>query len=112
MIKDQHANHVIQKLIERGYTNDIISLKEGFDNNKSKNKIIEVISRLKSLLEKIKQNVYDLCIHALGCRIIQMTISCLPFFYVIEYVYKEIENHLITLTEDKYGNYVIQHILK
>jgi len=28
MIKDQHANHVIQKLIEKGYCDDIILLKK------------------------------------------------------------------------------------
>jgi len=69
------------------------------------------MDKLKKILDKIKQNSYEYCIHALGCRVIQKVIECFPSDLIYDVVYKEIYDHLDTLSEDKYGNYVIQHLL-
>jgi len=69
------------------------------------------MNKLERLLYKFKNNTYELCIHALGCRVIQKVIECLPTNLLNDIIYNEIYDHIETLAEDKYGNYVIQHLL-
>jgi len=74
--------------------------------------ILEITESLRKVLENFKSNVYELCVHALGCRVIQKCIECLPGDILNKFIFSEIMINVVTLAEDKYGNYVIQHILE
>jgi len=112
MIKDQHGNHVIQKIIEKGFCDDIMRVKKDYNNKNEKVIMANVVRCLNKILVNIKSMVYELCIHALGCRVVQKVIECIPSELIEDYVFLKIEEHFQTLSEDKYGNYVIQHILQ
>ncbi|KAL7716190.1 Pumilio domain containing protein C4G8.03C [Entamoeba marina] len=58
-----------------------------------------------------KQMYWDCCKHPYGCRVVQRVIECVDYKYV-EDLLKKIEPHSLSLTEDQYGNYVIQNILE
>jgi len=62
---------------------------------------VKVLLKLKKILDNFKKYAYELCIHALGCRVIQKVIECIPSDYLTEYIYNEIMDHIVTLTEDK-----------
>jgi len=77
MIKDQHANHVIQKLIENGFCNDIQKVKSNY-NQGNTSEMLSIIVSLNKIFLNFKSNAYELCVHALGCRVIQKFIECMP----------------------------------
>jgi len=54
LIKDQNGNHIIQKMIERGFCDNIHEVNTEFMRTK---KIPEVVEKLKKLLEYIKDHV-------------------------------------------------------
>jgi len=56
MIKDQHANHVVQKIIEKGYSDNIMDQKANYIKG-DKEAIVYVINQLKNMLENFKSNV-------------------------------------------------------
>jgi len=67
---------VIQKLIDKGYSDNMNKYKDvKVDSN---NELKELIHKYKKILDKLKYNTYELCIHALGCRVIQKIIETMP----------------------------------
>lgn len=66
---------------------------------------------LNNFISGVKNKIYDLSTNSLGCRIVQKLIECIPTSYISDIVYPEIMSNISNLAEDKYGNYVIQHIL-
>jgi len=55
MIKDQHANHVIQKLIENGFCNDIQKVKANY-NQGNTDEMLSIIESLNKIFENFKSN--------------------------------------------------------
>jgi len=101
-IKDQNGNHVIQKVIEQvpaQYTQFIV---DTFINK-----------------------VFSLATHPYGCRVIQRILEH-HYGTINNYddkrrisnrnpsnlILKEILHHTMSLVQDQYGNYVIQHIIE
>lgn len=56
MIKDQHANHVVQKIIDKGYSDNIMEAKSNFIKG-DKEAILDITESLKKILENFKSNV-------------------------------------------------------
>lgn len=100
MIKDQHANHVVQKVIDKGFSDNIMEAKSNFIKG-DKDAILDITESLRKMLENFKSNVYELCVHALGCRVIQKCIECLPGDILNKFIFSEIMINVITLAEDK-----------
>lgn len=75
LIKDQNGNHVVQKVIEKGFSDNMQKLKQ---QNPDKTQLSTVFHKLGRLMDKIRSNVYELCMHPLGCRVIQKVIECIP----------------------------------
>jgi hypothetical protein len=96
---DQNGNHVIQKLIEKVVVTD---------NSRNKYNSVNI---LLPLLESFKGHAYELSTHPLGCRVIQRLLETIPSENLGQFIVDEIIYHITDLCEDKYGNYVIQHIL-
>jgi len=86
MIKDQHGNHVIQKIIEKGFCDDIMKLKREYNSKNEKSNMSNTMRCLNKILVNIRGMVYELCIHALGCRVVQKVIECLPSELLDEYI--------------------------
>lgn len=108
LIDDQFGNHVIQKVIEKGYIEDISQKK---DDIKHKDIFKQQMLSINNLIVFIKSKIVNLCTNSLGCRIIQKLIECIPTEQIKDIVYPEILQNISILAEDKYGNQVIQHIL-
>lgn len=100
LIKDQNGNHVIQKIIEKGYADNMQKLKETYPTS-NYNQVNNIVNKMGRLLEKIRSNVYELCMHPLGCRVIQKVIECIPAPFLNDLVYNKIMNQIVILTEDK-----------
>jgi len=92
-LKDQNGNHVIQKIIE-----EVDPLYTKF------------------IVDSFTNNVFQLSTHPYGCRIIQRIIVCYykdsKDFDPPNQLVKELLHCTISLVQDQYGNYVVQHILK
>ena len=88
-IGDQNGNHVIQKCIE--------CVPE---------------DRIPFVLEPILSQIFKLCTHQYGCRVIQRVLEHCRKPATQSAVMNEIVQHAFSLTEDKYGNYVVQHVLQ
>ncbi|XP_047065420.1 pumilio homolog 1-like [Lolium rigidum] len=88
-INDQNGNHVIQKCIE--------CVPE---------------DRILFVIEPILAQICMLCTHQYGCRVIQRVLEHCHDPATQSAVMNEIVQHALGLTEDKYGNYVVQHVLQ
>lgn len=84
-IQDQNGNHVIQKCIQ------------------------VVPQRCDFIIESFLGRVRELATHAYGCRVVQCSLMNCPKY--AERVIQEIADSLMEITQDQYGNYVIQHVL-
>lgn len=101
---DQNANHVIQKLIERGYSESLSKFKERYlrENNENDKKfLLECRTKLTPIIEKFSRHTYEYSIHALGCRVIQKLLECFPPSMLKESIFNEIMEHIEDLTLDK-----------
>jgi len=86
-VKDQNANHVIQKCIE------------------------QVQSSHKMIAAAFYGRVYDLSTHPYGCRVIQRMLEhCTP--HLKKGLLDELMMYADQLAKDQYGNYVLQHVLQ
>ncbi|KAG8064056.1 hypothetical protein GUJ93_ZPchr0004g38725 [Zizania palustris] len=88
-IADQNGNHVIQKCIE--------CVPE---------------DRIPFVIEDILKKIYALCTHQYGCRVIQRVLEYCNDAATQSAVMDVIINQAFDLTEDKFGNYVVQHVLE
>ncbi|GLI71552.1 hypothetical protein VaNZ11_016789 [Volvox africanus] len=88
-VRDQNGNHVIQKCIECVPTHRIVGL-----------------------LDHFLMCVVALSTHPFGCRIIQRILEHVRDQRRREAVMTDILSSAIQLTQDQYGNYVIQHVLE
>ena len=92
-VEDQNANHVIQKLIER--------LPVGKDSQS-----------LRKLVEEFLGHVPRMAMHCYGCRVVQRLIEKLKSMNdCLQILIAEILANLWQLSQDQYGNYVVQHVL-
>lgn len=88
-IYDQYGNHVVQKLIEKVPYEDI------------------------SFIQKqIEGNWKQLWLNTFGWRVIQRLIEYCPVNWTDPIYDQIINNYVIELCKDQYGNYVVQHILE
>ena len=86
-IEDQNGNHVIQKLIERSKIGEIIGI-----------------------YNAVYKNVVQFSKHQYGCRVIQTLLKKCNEEQISK-ILKKI-NNVKELSEDQYGNYIIQYILE
>lgn len=84
-IQDQNGNHVVQKCVE------VVPDRCGF------------------IVEAFTGRVRELATHAYGCRVIQCIMQNCPAYE--KGIFDELLADILTLTEDQYGNYVVQHVL-
>ncbi|KAH9078272.1 hypothetical protein Ae201684P_019363 [Aphanomyces euteiches] len=96
-VKDQNANHVVQKCIE------VLPWKDP-----SASRYIE---RASFLLAAFEGNVYSMATHPYGCRVIQRVLEHCSDVQMAT-ILVEIQDACSLLVEDQYGNYVIQHVLQ
>jgi len=102
-ITDQNANHVVQKIIEKGYCDSLSSLKED-ECVHLQPEYPAIFNALRPILEQFKNNAFDMSMHALGCRVIQKLLECFPPEDLKPFIYDEVMEHMLELSEDKYGN--------
>lgn len=77
LITDQNAHHAIQKIIEKGYSESLAKMKD--ENRIFKYKELDnVVKCLEPIIKKFYNKSYDMSMHALGCRVIQKLLECLP----------------------------------
>jgi len=97
-VEDQNANHVIQKLIER-----LPVVGGGKDSAES----------LRNLVQEFFGHVPRMAMHCYGCRVVQRLIEKLqPLMNdCLQILISEILANLWQLSQDQYGNYVVQHVL-
>ncbi|EFJ40581.1 pumilio family protein, partial [Volvox carteri f. nagariensis] len=88
-VRDQNGNHVIQKCIECVPTH-----------------------RIAGLLDNFLMCVVPLSTHPFGCRIIQRILEHVRDQRRRAAVMADILGAAVQLTQDQYGNYVIQHVLE
>jgi hypothetical protein len=90
-IKDQNGNHVIQKVIEQVPP-----------------------SHVQFIIDTFVGRVYQLATHPYGCRVIQRILEYCGEEQVLLQapVLKELLQCTLSLVQDQYGNYVIQHVLE
>lgn len=86
-MKDQHGNHVIQKALEFGDQDD-----------------------LEFVFRSLRGKVRELACHATACRVVQKAMD--RFTEPRNAIIDEVLPHTLALANDKYGNYVIQHVLE
>jgi mRNA-binding protein PUF3 len=87
VMKDQHGNHVIQKALEAGLPEDL-----GF------------------IFRSFRGRVKELACHTCACRVLQKAMDRSPTAKAS--IIEEMLPQARELTNDQYGNYVIQHVLK
>lgn len=88
-IYDQYGNHVVQKLIEQVPYDEI------------------------SFVQKhVESNWKQLCMNTFGCRVIQRLIEYWPDVWTDPIYEQIINNYVIELCKDQYGNYVVQLMLE
>jgi len=88
-VKDQNGNHVIQKCIERIPPHLIQFIVEAFAGQ-----------------------VYNLSTHPYGCRVIQRILEHCTESQTETPILDELLRCTVSLIQDQYGNYVIQHVLE
>jgi len=89
LVEDQNGNHVIQKCIER----------------MPPEKIQFIVNAFKGCVQRMASHCY-------GCRVLQRLIEhCTPPQQVAP-ILDEIARYIPQLSQDQYGNYVVQHMLE
>ncbi|AQK55419.1 hypothetical protein Zm00014a_028795 [Zea mays] len=88
-VRDQNGNHVIQKCIE-----------------------CIPQERIRFIISAFYGHVVELSMHPYGCRVIQRILEHCDDESTQNAMMEEIMQSVVTLTEDQYGNYVIQHVLQ
>ncbi|KAL5676479.1 hypothetical protein ACJX0J_012610, partial [Zea mays] len=88
-IGDQNGNHVIQKCIE--------CVPE---------------DRIPFVIDPILSQILVLCTHQYGCRVIQRVLEHCHDPVTQSAIMNEIMQQTFHLTDDKFGNYVVQHVLE
>jgi len=63
------------------------------------------------LLNALKGNLKAVSCHPLGCRVVQILLETSPTEKLNAHLIDEMVLNIMELCEDKYGNYVVQHIL-
>eukprot|EP01059_Diplonema_ambulator_P000609 TRINITY_DN10504_c0_g2_i1.p1 TRINITY_DN10504_c0_g2~~TRINITY_DN10504_c0_g2_i1.p1 ORF type:complete len:597 (+),score=218.58 TRINITY_DN10504_c0_g2_i1:77-1867(+) len=86
-VQDQNGNHVIQKCIET-----------------MPNKVDFIVCAFRN-------NVQALAMHAYGCRVIQRLLEYCKRSPEIEPIIQEVLAAVDQLVGDRYGNYVVQHVI-
>ncbi|XP_062202038.1 uncharacterized protein LOC133904571 [Phragmites australis] len=88
-IDDQNANHVVQKCIEHVPRQHI-----------------------KFIFKSMYGRVVDLSAHPYGCRVIQGILEHCDDPSIQKVILSEIMEQVYWLAKDKYGNYIVQHLLQ
>ncbi|OMJ10350.1 Pumilio-like protein [Smittium culicis] len=88
-IHDINGNHVMQKAIEFGTISDLVFI-----------------------TQQIEGQILSLCTHQFGCHVLQRLIERLFNHTFMTTLVEKIKGDINLLVKNKYGNYVIQHILK
>ncbi|XP_071725431.1 pumilio homolog 5-like [Rutidosis leptorrhynchoides] len=88
-VRDQNGNHVIQKCIES-----------------------VPMEKIKFVLSSFRGQVAALSTHPYGCRVIQRVLEHSTDELQSQFIADEILESVYTLSQDQYGNYVTQHVLK
>lgn len=88
-VRDQNGNHVIQKCIE-----------------------CIPQERIQFIISAFYGHVVDLSTHPYGCRVIQRVLEHCDDESTQNAMMEEIMQSVVPLTQDQYGNYVIQHVLQ
>lgn len=109
LLKDTHANRVVQKMIEKGFVDEIVFKKKQLGFIHEFQSMMILLSNLFSAIEMIGITV--LSKDSLGCRIVNKLIECMPENLLTSTLYSPLISNALDLARDKYGNYVIQHIL-
>ena len=86
-ISDQHANHVIQKVMQ------LIPFEE-----------------IKFVSDRIKENIYEQSVHPYACRVVQRLLEHCDE-NTKHVIWNEVCKHCISLAKNQFGNYVVQHLL-
>jgi hypothetical protein len=89
LVKDQNGNHVIQKCIER------VSARH-----------------IQFIIEAFQTQIYALATHPYGCRVMQRIFEHAHPQDQVAPLLEELHRFTLTLVQDQYGNYVVQHILE
>jgi pumilio RNA-binding family len=85
--RNQHGNHVIQKLIEHADPNRL------------------------SFIKEFRGQVRELCSHPYGCRVLQRCLEHLDEEQTRPLM-DELHQYSLELMQDQFGNYVIQYVLE
>ncbi|XP_076908465.1 pumilio homolog 5-like [Bidens hawaiensis] len=88
-VHDQNGNHVIQKCIES-----------------------IPIEKIKFVISSFRGQVAALSTHPYGCRVIQRVLEHSTDELQSQFIVDEILESVYTLSQDQYGNYVTQHVIK
>eukprot|EP01060_Flectonema_neradi_P022127 TRINITY_DN3041_c0_g1_i1.p1 TRINITY_DN3041_c0_g1~~TRINITY_DN3041_c0_g1_i1.p1 ORF type:complete len:593 (+),score=162.94 TRINITY_DN3041_c0_g1_i1:64-1842(+) len=86
-VQDQNGNHVIQKCIEA------------------------MPNRVEFIVSAFNNNVHVLAVHAYGCRVIQRLLEYCRGSNEVEPINQEVLESVDQLVGDRYGNYVVQHVI-
>ncbi|KAK4269599.1 hypothetical protein QN277_022736 [Acacia crassicarpa] len=88
-VHDQNGNHVIQKCIE-----------------------CIPVDKINFIISAFRGQVQALSTHPYGCRVIQRILEYCSDEQSIQFIVDEILESTFVLTQDQYGNYVTQQVLK
>ncbi|XP_054780979.1 pumilio homolog 5-like isoform X2 [Prosopis cineraria] len=88
-VHDQNGNHVIQKCIE-----------------------CIPVGKIHFIISAFQGQVPALSVHPYGCRVIQRILEHCSDEQCIQFIVDEIMESACVLSQDQYGNYVTQHVLK
>lgn len=102
LLKDTHANRVIQKMIKKGIVDEIFFKKNNSDFIHEFQSMMITLSNLFTSIEMI--GVLLLSKDTLGCRIILLLIECIPENLLSAKLYTPLLNNALELACDKIGN--------
>eukprot|EP00210_Caulerpa_lentillifera_P000392 g382.t1 len=92
-VKDMNGNHVIQRAIRELDIDDI-----------------------PSILNAVHERSLSFAVHPYGCRVVQRILECEYQFsdqcMTIESIMNKVVDNVEDLSQDLYGNYVVQHVLR
>jgi len=97
LLEDSNSNHVLQKILEQFPPKESVFIYDAFAAPR-------------------KPGFFYLSTHSYGCRVLQKMFECLPDD-IVEKIYDELtgeqakDSDIKQFLFDKYGNYVMQHIL-
>lgn len=88
-MSDQNANHVIQKCIQTVQPSDGV----------------------RDMMEAIAGNSLALARHSFGCRSVQRLLQHCTIEEIVESVTSDVMGSILELTQNQFGNYVVQHLV-